>query len=92
MKRIGLALAVGLSFGLCGCAQPYVLKLSNGARIVTPSKPKLENGMYRYKDAHGQVNSIPQTRVVEVAPQSIVEEENKFTPPKPEKSHWWKFW
>jgi hypothetical protein len=68
------------------------MKLSNGTRIVTPSKPKLENGMYRYKDAHGQVNSISQSRVMELEPLSMAEEENKFAPAKPEKSHWWKFW
>ncbi len=76
----------------CGCASEYVMKLSNGSRIVTPSKPKLKNGSYYYKDAKGEVNTIPQTRVLEIEPTSMAEEENKFTPAKPHKSHWWKFW
>ena len=90
MKRLGLALTLSL-FGLCGCAHEYVMKLSNGTRIVTPNKPKLEHGMYVFKDAQGQVNSIPQTRVLEIGPADM-EEEKKFTPSKPKKSHWWKFW
>jgi len=88
--RIGLALALGLLM-LCGCSHTYVMKLSNGSQIVTPGKPKLKGGTYYYKDARGEVYSVPQTRVIELAPASMVEEK-KFTPVQPQKSHWWKFW
>jgi len=91
MKRLGLILALGL-LTLCGCSSAYVMKLSNGARIVTPSKPKLKNGNYYYKDARGEVNVVPQTRVQEIEPTSMAEEESKFTPQKPKTHHWWKFW
>jgi len=30
--------------------------------------------------------------VLEIEPASMSEEDNKFTPAKPKKSHWWKFW
>jgi hypothetical protein len=91
MKKLGWVLGVSLLM-LCGCAHEYVMKLSNGTRIVTPKKPKLQNGNYYYKDARGGLYSVPQTRVLEIEPASMAEEENKFTPAKPKKSHWWKFW
>ncbi len=91
MNRLSLGLVLIL-VALCGCAEPYVMKLSNGSQIVTPSKPTLKNGSYYYKDAHGKVYTIPQTRVLELEPTSMATDENKFTPTKPQKSHWWKFW
>ena len=93
MKRLVLALAVCV-FAVCGCASQYVMKLSNGGAISTPSKPKLEGSYYRYKDAKGQVYYIPQSRVLEIQPASMAEEELKsksYSYPEP-KRHWWQFW
>jgi prepilin-type N-terminal cleavage/methylation domain-containing protein len=91
MKYGVLALALVLLV-CCGCATQYTMKLSNGMVIETPSKPKLKGATYYYKDAHGEVHSVPAGRVVEVGPSSMVVEEKK-TPsyPKP-KQHWWQFW
>ena len=76
----------------CGCAHQYVMKLSNGMRVTTPSKPKLKGAVYYFKDASGQINTVPQSRVLEIEPASMAADEDKFTPVKPKKSHWWKFW
>ena len=91
MKKLGLALGLGMLM-VSGCAHQYVMKLSNGSQIVTPHKPKLQRSMYYYKGARGEVYTIPQSRVLEIEPASMVQDENKFTPAKPKKSHWWKFW
>jgi len=77
---------------LCGCSQTYVMKLSNGSQITTPGKPKLKGGYYQYKDAKGNENYVSQSRVLVIQPQSMAEEENKFTPAKPKKDPWYKFW
>ena len=91
MKRLGFALGLGLLV-CCGCAHEYTMKLSNGATITTPSKPKLKGGNYYYKNARGEVSKIPQSHVQVIEPTSMAKEENKFTPAKPETHHWWKFW
>jgi hypothetical protein len=46
------------------------MTLNNGNRIVTASKPKYKNGAYHYRDGSGTELSIPQGRVVEIAPSS----------------------
>jgi hypothetical protein len=75
-----------------GCAHQYVMKLSNGLTITTPSKPKLKNGYYVYKDAKGKDHYIPQGRVNEIEPASMAAEENQFTPSQPKQKHWyWPF-
>jgi hypothetical protein len=67
---------------LCGCASSYVIKLNNGLRITTASKPKLQHGYYVFKDAKGNVQQIPQGRVMEIAPASMAEDpDTKFKPP-----------
>ena len=77
---------------LCGCAHQYVMKLTNGMSISTPSKPKLRGGTYYFKDAKGQEQAISQSRVMEIEPESMAEEENKFKAPKAETKHWyWPF-
>jgi len=91
MKKLILFLFLA-AWLVCGCAHQYVMKLSNGMKVTTASKPELKGANYYFKDATGQVNVIPQSRVLEIEPASMAEEENKFTPAKPKKSHWWKFW
>jgi Bacterial protein of unknown function (DUF903) len=84
MNRLGLLLLISLAV-LTGCARQYVMKLSNGTRITTASKPKLKHGYYTYKDAAGnEARPIPQGRVLEIEPASMAaEEKNRFAPPKP---------
>jgi hypothetical protein len=91
MKKLVLPLAASLVV-LCGCAHSYVMKLSNGVRIVTPSKPRLKGANYYFKDAMGRENVMPQSRVTEISPASMVTEDNKFQPTPPKKTHWWHFW
>ena len=81
MKKLYVLAAVGLL--LCGCASSYVIKLNNGLRVTTASKPKLNHGFYVFKDAKGNVQQIPQNRVLEIAPADMVDESSSsFKPPK----------
>jgi Bacterial protein of unknown function (DUF903) len=83
MNRISFVLLVCVTT-LTGCAHQYVMKLSNGTKLLTASKPKLNNGYYTFKDAAGNVNKISQGRVLEIEPASMAaEEKNRFAPPKP---------
>jgi hypothetical protein len=91
MSKLSLILSLGALL-VCGCAHQYVMKLSNGMKVTTASKPDLKGSNYYFKDATGQMNVVPQSRVLEIEPASMSEEDNKFTPAKPKKSHWWKFW
>jgi hypothetical protein len=89
MKRFALIL---LTASLCGCAQQYVIKLTNGMQISTPSKPKLRGANFYFKDAHGVEHSVPQSRVQVVEPQSMATEESQFKVSEPKKKHWyWPF-
>jgi hypothetical protein len=57
---------------LTGCARTYVLTLSNGDRIQTHGKPRLEKGFYYYKDASGRdASPVFSGRVSEIAPASM---------------------
>ena len=92
MNKLLFPLLLG-ALVLSGCAHQYVIKLSNGSQISTPSKPRLAHGNYYYKDALGRENTISAGRVVEVEPASIASEEakqNQFVPQKPH--HWYQFW
>jgi hypothetical protein len=83
MNRFTLFLFLSLA-GLNGCARQYVIKKSNGVKIVTASKPKLKNGFYTFKDAAGNENRVSQNQVLEIEPASMAaEEKTRFTPPKP---------
>jgi hypothetical protein len=93
MKKLILPVAFSLVI-LCGCASQYVMRLSNGREIVTPSKPKLKGSSFYFKDANGQEHAIPQSKVAEILPASMAAEEKKvpkYTTTRP-KRHWWQFW
>jgi hypothetical protein len=57
---------------LTGCARTYDVTLVNGMRITRVSKPKLdkEGGVYVFKNARGDSETINAARVVEIAPHS----------------------
>jgi len=83
MNRIVFLLLVCVT-AVTGCAHQYVMKLSNGIKVTTASKPKLKNGCYTFKDATGKENKISQARVLEIEPVSMsADDKNRFAPPKP---------
>ena len=89
MKNLLLPL---LMLSLCGCAHQYVMKLTNGMKISTPSKPQLRGSNYYFKDARGEEQAIPQSRVMEIEPESMAKEESKFKVTQPKTKHWyWPF-
>ncbi len=93
MKARNFILALCVAFLFCGCAHPYVMKLSNGSQIVTASKPKLKGATYYFKDANGRTDSLPQSRVMVIEPASMAKQEASFKVHYPEpKRHWWQFW
>ena len=92
MTRLILPLLVGLLV-LSGCANHYVIKLTNGAELTTASKPQLKDGAYHFKDAKGQDRAVAAGRVREIAPASVAAEEKKAKPPHPpHKRKWYLLW
>ena len=94
MKTPALPLLIGL-IALTGCASSYVMKLTNGAQIVTPGKPRLKDGVYYFKDAKGEQQFVLAARVREVAPASMAATENKSQPVKmksDKKRKWYLLW
>ena len=80
---------------LTGCANHYVLKLTNGSEITTASKPRLKEGNWSFKDAKGEKHFVPEARVREVAPASTAARESKPQPVQggpPKKRHWYFLW
>jgi hypothetical protein len=69
-----LLLLLALSL-LSGCTRTYVMSLTNGGRIVSAGKPKLEGGHYVYKDVTGAKFIVPAGRVTEIAPASMSQSE-----------------
>jgi hypothetical protein len=89
MKNPSLLLLV---ISLSGCAHQYTMKLTNGVRITSSGKPKLRGPYYYYNGPRGEQQVIPQSRVLEIEPSSMAQEENKFKPAEPKKKHWyWPF-
>jgi len=74
MKRLMVPILLSLVL-LCGCAQHYVMKLSNGGRITTSGKPKLKGNDYVYTDIKGRPQRVSQGSVVEIEPASMAKKE-----------------
>jgi hypothetical protein len=52
---------------LTGCAQTYVIRLTNGQDIIAATKPKSDgHGWYRFKDAEGREVKVNELRVREI--------------------------
>jgi hypothetical protein len=56
---------------LTGCAGRYVMTLTNGNRITTKGKPKVNGDVYVFTDYKGHPGSVPTGRVREIAPASM---------------------
>ena len=71
-----------------------VMKLSNGDRILSLSKPRLQGTSYHFTDGEGVEYVLPQSRVVKIETVSVVKQEEKpLSPPKPKKpKHWYFLW
>ncbi len=81
MNRVLVSLLFAIALASAGCSRHYLIKLSNGGQITTASKPRLKGSSYYFKDAKGQVRSVPAGRVNEIEPLSMVKEEKSlFTP------------
>ncbi len=91
MKILGISLLAGL-FLLTGCANHYVLTLNNGAQITSMGKPKMVNGAYVFKDPAGKEYTVPEGRVREVAPASMVDKPATPNTKPIEKKHWYFLW
>jgi hypothetical protein len=93
MNRLPLLILLG-ALALSGCARHYVLTLHNGSQVDAWGKPKLTNGNYHFKNAQGKDSQMSASRVSEIAPASMVRDEQKaLTPPKPaRKRHWYYLW
>ena len=63
------------------CTRHYVITLTNGTRVTTKGKPKLQEGSYTFKDARGQPAMVPAGRVREIAPASMAnDKKSQFNP------------
>ena len=76
MKRTLLVLSLIGAATLSGCSHQYVMRMSNGSKIVTAGEPKFikDKGAYMYKDARGEKHYVSQGRVIEILPASDVKE------------------
>jgi hypothetical protein len=76
MKRVFVFLVICAA--TCGgCAHPYVIKMNNGLQVTSSSKPKLKGGYYVYTDPAGRTAVVAASRVLEIEPASMAEEEKK---------------
>ena len=79
-SKILLLFCLGLLL-LGGCSRKYVITLKNGTQVTTEGKPRLDRGHYQFTDVRGRKSSVPEGRVLEIAPASMAREENaKFKP------------
>ena len=61
---------------LTGCARNYVITLHNGEHVWSKGKPRLVEGFYVYKDASGHDAMVRAITVREIAPPSMVTDQN----------------
>jgi hypothetical protein len=77
---------------LAGCTRQYLLKTSNGAQIISSTKPRLQGTQYYFKDQDGVDHVIPKSRVVKIKAVTVVDEapgspaQKAPSPPTPKKS------
>lgn len=66
------ALLLGLIAGT-GCARRYMITLSRGTAIMAKGKPRYDktNDCYTFTDVRGERQSIPSSRIREIAPASM---------------------
>ncbi|HZV35485.1 MAG TPA: YgdI/YgdR family lipoprotein [Verrucomicrobiae bacterium] len=71
MKRT-LPIVLMAALACAGCATRYDMKLTDGSIISSKGKPRVDPTQHviYFKDALGRTNSIPEFRVVELAPHS----------------------
>jgi hypothetical protein len=77
MNKTTLCLVTVALVVLSGCSHSYMMKMTNGSKIITANKPKLKNGMYVYKDAKGGEHTVSQGRISEIEPVSMASEDQK---------------
>jgi hypothetical protein len=68
-SKVVLALAL-LTAITSGCNSRYVITTTNGSKIITSRKPRLQESMYVFKDGYGRTNQIPAMRVRLIEPYS----------------------
>ena len=58
-----------------GCRSTYNLTLTNGDVLTSHGKPTYDpqQARYYYRDIHGQTNSIPASKVREIAPADMAD-------------------
>ncbi|MEW6305089.1 MAG: YgdI/YgdR family lipoprotein [Verrucomicrobiota bacterium] len=80
-----LAAALAVALLAAGCSFKYYdVTLTNSTRIRTDNKPRLQNGMYVFKDGDGNVVRIPAMRVRSIEGKSKLskEEPDPFSGPQ----------
>lgn len=75
MNKTALIFLAGLLL-LTGCARNYVITLRNGEHLSTKGKPHLVEGFYVYKDGLGRNVKVQAINVREIAPPSMVTDQN----------------
>ncbi len=65
MKKLSPLLLLSLAL-LAGCANHYVITMSNGTQIGAQGKPELKGGSYYFKDASGKETSVSAGRVSQI--------------------------
>lgn len=75
MKKLISILCLGALL-VTGCASHYVITMTNGVRVTTKGKPKLQEGKYVFKDLEGKPGYVPAGRVREIAPASMSKDAN----------------
>lgn len=70
-SKVVLASALTLLTAITsGCSNRYVITTTNGSKIITSRKPRLQESMYVFKDGYGNTNQIPAMRVRLIEPYS----------------------